>query len=167
MPVKIKFKGEPAMMDFSLVKLTGGANLIDNHDNAIYSLGSGELTSIVTEAGESLRHNLEATLENMKPNQSIRVQILIHANAGYQFIPPNYYQDPSFGEKARFMISPDAPAGNVISARPKGEKGRKEEEVKIIIVDDEVIVSDSRSNKIKHATPGDNIDEGADVITQT
>ena len=164
MPVKIKFKGEPAMMDFSLVKLTGGANLIDNHDNAIYSLGSGELTSIVTDAGESLRHNLDATLAQMKPNQSIRVQILIHANAGYQFIPPTYFPDPNFGDKSRFMLANESLPGNVISAVPKGNKAKKEDEVKIIIVDDEVIVTE-HPNNIKHATPGDN-DDGADVITQ-
>lgn len=165
MSIKLKFQGDPAMMDFSLIKLTGGSNLIDNHSNSIYSLGAGELASIVTEAGESLRRNLEATLEGMKPNQSIRVQILIHGNTGYQFIPPTYYGEPNFADKTKFMFGPTGEVGNVINAIPKGGKGRKEkEEIKVILVDDNT-QGDNTSLHIKHATPGDN-DEGADVITQ-
>ena len=164
--VKIEFKGDPATMDFSLIKLTGGANLIDNHTNAIYSLGSGELTKIMTEAGEQLRRNLEATLKGMKSNQSVRIQILIHGHTGYQFIPPNqYYGTPRAGERLGFIFGSEENVGNVISATPKGKK-QKEEEVKVIIVDSENNPIQNEPADIKHATPRDNDDQGEDVITQ-
>ena len=164
--VEINFKGDPATMDFSLIKLTGGANLIDNHDQAIYSLGSGELTKIITEAGEKLRRNLEATLKGMKPNQSVRVQILIHGQSGYQFIPPNYYGQPNVQDKLGFILGAGEQTGSVISATPKGEKPRKEEEIKVIIVDNADNPTQETLGSIKHATPKDDDDQGANVITQ-
>ncbi len=165
---KILFQGDPPMMDFSLIKLTGGENLIDNHNNAIFSLGSGELTKLITDAGESLRNTLNATLATMKPNQSIRIQILVHGHVGFNFMPPGgqYYQGPGFAEKTRFIVSPEHSPGNVITAQAKNinQEGLVEE-VKTIIITGSNCVDAPNNSGIKHATLRDNEDVGNDDPT--
>lgn len=172
---KIVFKGNPPMMDFTLVKLTGGQNLIDNQSRGIYSLGEGELTKIINDAGQALRRSLEATLKNMGPNQMIRVQILMHGNVGYTFLPPNSYGDPSFAEKVKFTLTGDDDTnGNVIVARGKADGNfnpfNNANLVKdfVVIVDndgnDSIIETDSAA-RIKHAKAGDNEDRDGEIIT--
>lgn len=168
---KLAFKGNPPMMDFTLVKLTGGQNMIDNKSRGIYSLGEGELTKIITEAGQALRRSIEATLANMKPNQMIRCQILMHGNVGYAFLAPHSFGAPTFGDKVQFAFGGDDNDDNnniiVARGRNKGNNYPGVEEVKnfVVVADDNSSIIDCSPEvgNIKHATPGDNT-EGDDII---
>lgn len=167
MGAKIIFKGNPPMMDFTLVKLTGGQNLIDNQSRGIYSLGEGELTKIVTDAGQALRRSLEATLKEMKPNQMIRVQILMHGHVGYAFLPPHSYSAPTFGDKVRFAFGEsDDNDNNVILARGRENansdvfRGVDQVNTFIVVADNDQgdSIIEVGDTKIKHAKAGDNED---------
>jgi hypothetical protein len=169
---KILFCGDPPMMDFSLIKLNGGENLLDMHSGAIYSLGSGELTKIITDAGMAMNNTLEATLRSMNPSQSIRVQIMIHGHTGFAFQAPMAIHQPGAGTKIKFMAGARQGhmGNNIIHAQPDGpgpgEHGYSNEEVSNIIVvganldpsSDGFCYVETDPGNIKHATKRDNED---------
>ncbi len=170
---KILFAGDPPMMDFCIIKLDGGENLLDMHSGGIYSLGSGELTKIITDAGMALNNTIEETLRSMNPNQSIRCQLMVHGQTGFVFQSPMGYHNPGPGTKIKFMAGGGGRggSGNVITARPDGRRpdnaGYQDgnvDEVKTIIVvgskskNHENYVDTDQSN-IRHATKRDNEDE--------
>lgn len=135
--MKVKFRGEdPLVMDLTLIKLTGGANLVDNNTGGIYSLGSGELTKILSDASQQLRKTIEATMEKMSSNQTLRVQFLIHGESGMMFLPPTQLGSPALGQKAKFIFSQENSPGNVITAEPNGDlsKQNKRDQSPVIIV---------------------------------
>jgi len=168
---KILFTGDPPMMDFCIIKLDGGANLLDMHTGAIYSLGSGELTKIITDAGMALNNTIDETLRSMHPNQSIRTQLMVHGQTGFVFQSPMGYQNPGPGTKIKFMAggSGRGGQGNVITARPRGggpnyEDGNVDEVKTIIVVggggkSGHNSYVDVDSGNIKHATRHDNEDD--------
>lgn len=86
--VKITFAGNPPRMHFALTRLNNGVNITDMQNYEISALGSGELSKIVTDAGEALRRTLEATLNAMSANQSIEVIILVNPNPSFAFVGP-------------------------------------------------------------------------------
>ena len=164
--VQIQFKGNPPMMDFTLIKLNSGENLIDNQGGTIASLGAGELAKIVTDAGQALLKSLEATLAEMDPNQCVRVQLLLHGNAGYSFVSPMAQPQPNFFDKTKFILGSQNDPNAVINAVPRG--GNAPKPVKnIIIVGTNLVNNESNdgSTPIRHATLNDNEDNsGADII---
>jgi len=171
----ITFQGEPPMMDFTLVKLNHGENLLDNQGGTIASLGSGELAKIITDAGQSLLNSIEATLKEMDPNQCIRVQILLHGNAGYTFVSPMAANNPSFYEKSKFVIAGgdgNPNNNNIINAIPKNQANQPNPVKTIVIVGSNLVNNGSGDGKsaIRHATLHDNEDnlkEGEDIINAT
>ena len=120
---KISFVGQPPIMDFSLVKLHGGTpNLVDMATGAIYGLGAGELVKMTADIGETLKNSLQANLNAMAPQDSVRVQIIIHSNSGIMFLPPHLQQSrPGYGAQANFVLTGEQSLNknNIISARPK------------------------------------------------
>lgn len=172
--VRILFQGDPPVMDFTLIKLNGGQNLVDNQSGEMYSLGSGELTKSVTDAGQALLRSIEATLKQMEPNQSIRALIMLHSHTGFAFIPPKGYNyPPSFAEKFQFVMGGGGEQdSNVIHAQPKNANSKNLEEVKTIVVvpgREGIITQETLSPGIKHATLRDNEDDinddGGNIIT--
>ncbi len=177
---KILFCGEPPMMDFALVKLNGGENLIDMATGEIYSLGSGELTKIITDAGMALNNTIEATLKSMHPSQSLRVQLLVHGHTGFAFQAPMGIHAPGTSAKIKFMSGGGhgGQGNNIITANPSsdlrpGQHGYVNEDnqvSKIIVVGANVDSPDSRNcyietdpGNIKHATRKDNEDKGPTI----
>jgi len=174
---KISFVGQPPMMDFALIKLHGGSpNLVDMATGAIYGLGPGELVKMTADIGMTLKESLNANLNNMSPQDSVRVQIIIHSNSGIMFLPPGIQQGrPGIMNAANFVLTGDTGIGkqNIISARPKND-GLNDQNVarEIIIVGggegyiQPGMVDIANQANIRHATMHENEEAGggADII---
>lgn len=166
---KISFVGQPPIMDFALVKLNGGTpNLVDMATGAIYGLGPGELVKMTADIGETLKASLLANLDMMSPQDSVRVQIVIHSNSGIMFLPPSVQGTrPGFGAQANFVLTGESGIGkqNIISARPKDGIQAENQPRDVIVVGGPEgyiypgLVDISQSNTVKHATTHDNDDE--------
>lgn len=172
---KISFVGQPPIMDFALIKLNGGTpNLVDMQTGAIYGLGPGELVKMTADIGETLKESLLANLNAMSPQDSVRVQIVIHSNSGIMFLPPNVQSNrPTFGNQAGFVLTGDANLGkqNVITARPKDALNQECAPREIIIIGGKEgyvhpgLVDINQQGNIRHATTFENEDGGgADII---
>ena len=137
--IKITFAGDPPRMDFALTRLNNGANITDMQTDETSALGSGELATIVTDAGEALRRTLEATLAKMKPYQSIEVIIMVMPEAGFRFVGPGAGKQ-SLGaiDRIRFGLvgDTDDESIHVISPKDKTRKAsdNKLEEKTIIVM---------------------------------
>jgi hypothetical protein len=175
---KISFVGQPPILDFALVKLNGGTpNLVDMATGAIYGLGPGELVKMTADIGETLKESLLANLAQMSPQDSVRVQIVIHSNSGIMFLPPGVqHSRPDFGAQAGFVLTgePGLNKHNVITARPKNAENQEVPVREIIIVGGKEgyvfpgLVDIQNSGSIRHATAFDNEDKGgADIIEAT
>lgn len=168
---KISFVGQPPIMDFALVKLNGGTpNLVDMQTGAIYGLGPGELVKMTADIGETLKGSLNANLEQMSPQDSVRVQIVIHSNSGIMFLPPHLQsQRPSFGQQAGFILTGEPGLGkqNIITARPKNDSQYQDVAPReIIVVGGKEgyiypgLVDIQNQGNIRHATTHDNESDG-------
>jgi hypothetical protein len=176
---KISFVGQPPLMDFSLVKLNGGTpNLVDMQTGAIYGLGPGELVKMTADIGETLKNSLNANLDAMAPQDSVRIQIVIHSNSGIMFLPPHLQAGrPGLGQQANFILTGanDGNRNNIISARPKDTLNQEVPPREILIVGGNQsfihpgLIDIENQTNIKHATIHDNEDDnggGADIIAR-
>jgi len=162
-------------MDFALVKLNGGTpNLVDMATGAIYGLGPGEMVKMTADIGETLKNSLLANLNAMAPQDSVRVQIVIHSNSGIMFLPPHLQNSrPGYGQQANFILTGNdgLNKNNIITSRPKDTLNQEVAPREILIVGGKenyvypgLINVDGQN--IKHGTTFENEDnqEGADII---
>lgn len=160
---KIQFAGDPPRMDFALYKLHTGVNLVDLPTKQTHSLGEGELTKLVSDAGNSLRRTLDATLETMKPGQSLRVIVSVLPTAGFAYAPSyGSYDTPGFGEQMNFVFGVPADKGTIIKTVANKPTQNEVDEVKKIIVLGHESVSVPRA-EIKHPRTDNEVD-GSDIV---
>ena len=159
---KIQFAGDPPRMDFALYKLHTGVNLVDLPTKQTHSLGEGELTKLVSDAGNSLRRTLDATLETMKPGQSLRVVVSVLPTAGFQYAPSyGAYDSPGFGDQLSFMFGNSDQKGTIIKTAKSNIGQNEANEVKKIIVLGHGTVENNTN--IRHPQTN-NEDDGAGIV---
>lgn len=172
---KISFVGQPPIMDFALVKLNGGTpNLVDMATGAIYGLGPGEMVKMTADIGETLKNSLNANLNAMNPQDSVRVQIVIHSNSGIMFLPPHLQNSrPGYGQQANFILTGNdgLNKNNIITSRPKDVHNQEVPPREILIVGGKESyvhpgLIDIEGQNIRHGTTFENEDDqqGADII---
>lgn len=123
--VRITFAGDPPRMHFALTKLSNGTNITDMMSDEVSALGSGELAKIITDASESLRRTLEATLSGMKPYQTIEAVIMVQPEASFRFVGPSKGSARlSAVDKIRFAMLGDDDVDGIHIVNPKDTKKR-------------------------------------------
>jgi hypothetical protein len=159
---KILFGGTPPRVDFAIFKQTTGVNIIDVPAGQMHALGEeGQLAGVVSEIGNTLRRTLEATLNTMQPGQSIRVQILIHGTAGFEFAGSSFGTGVSFQDQASFVFgNVDNVKSTVVPIKTKMPQNNLNENKKIIILSGDQFVDDG--SKIIHPPTGN--DGSSDII---
>jgi len=167
MTLRIQFAGDPPRMDFALYKLHTGVNLVDLSTKQTHSLGEGELPKLVSDAGNSLRRTLEATLETMKPGQSLRVVVSVLPTAGFAYAPSyGGYEGANFGDQLGFMFGQPDKTGTVIKTVTNKQNLNDYDEVKKIIVlgHDNVVPG---NQNIRHPRTENEEGDGASIIDLT
>lgn len=162
---KITFGGNPPRIDFSLFKQHSGVNIVDMPTRQVHSLGEeGQLASIVSDIGNTLRRTLDATMEGMKPGQSLRVQLFIHGHAGFNFGGAVFGNEPGLTDQLGFVFGGFDGFDEKATIKPINTKVPQNElnqQRKIIIVTDGNISPNIDEMNIQHPNTGN---DGSDII---
>jgi hypothetical protein len=160
---KILFGGTPPRIDFAIFKQTTGVNIIDVPAQQGHALGEeGQLAGVISEIGNTLRRTLDATLDTMKPGQSVRVQILVHGTAGFEFAGSGFGNSMSFSDQASFVFgNMDTEKSTIHPVKLKLSQNEISNQKKIIILAGDQFVEDSNQSQIRHPHTGN---DGSDII---
>lgn len=164
---KLLFGGNPPRIDFAVFKQTTGVNLIDVPAGQGHALGEeGQLAGVISEVGNTLRRTLDATLKTMKPGQSVRVQILVHGTAGFEFAGAGFNGGMSFSDQASFVFgNVQNEKATITPVKLKLSQNEINESKKIIILSGDRFNGIDQSQidlGIRHPDSGN--DEGSDII---
>lgn len=160
---KLLFGGNPPRIDFAIFKQTTGVNVIDVPAKQGHALGEeGQLAGVISEVGNTLRRTLDATLKTMKPGQSVRVQVLVHGTAGFEFAGSGFGgSSMSFSDQASFVFgSSDEEKSTIHPVKLKISQNEMNNAKKIIILAGDQFVDDP--SKIRHDSSVN--DDGSDII---